>query len=198
MKLNDTFDHIYCINLNNRLDRWENCIEEFSKYGVAVERFSASTSNDIAEPYTVNSGEAGLILTHKRIFQNAIDHGYSSILILEDDVEFAENFEEYLEQIPEDWDVIFLGGNHLRGIGDYVNGRIYRAYQTYACHAVGFNSKQFTYLKDNIGYELPVDVTYANILDNMNSYVFKPVLAWQRPGWSDLLNSYTNYTFLRD
>lgn len=198
MKLNDAFEHIYCINLDYRSDRWDQSVEEFARHGIDVERFSASTNHSVTEPYNVNPGEAGLILTHKRLLQDAIDNGYESILILEDDVEFATGFEEYLEQIPDDWDIVFLGGNHLRGIGDHVKDRIYKAYQTYACHAVGFNARQYSHLKDRIDYTAPVDVSYASLLDGMNSYVFKPVLAWQRPGWSDLLNSYANYTYLRD
>ena len=36
------FDKIYCINLEERTDRWEECLSEFKKYGIEnVERIKA-------------------------------------------------------------------------------------------------------------------------------------------------------------
>ena len=39
----DFFDAIYCINLDERTDRWEHCLTEFEKLGISerVIRFSA-------------------------------------------------------------------------------------------------------------------------------------------------------------
>ena len=39
--LNDFFEKIYCINLNRRMDRYKECVEEFKKINANVERFSA-------------------------------------------------------------------------------------------------------------------------------------------------------------
>ena len=33
MNLKDTFEKIYCINLDRRTDRWDESIEEFKKWG---------------------------------------------------------------------------------------------------------------------------------------------------------------------
>jgi len=198
MKLNDVFDHIYLINLDTRLDRWMESKEEFAKYGIEAERFPASTPADVKANIYVKPGEAGLIHTHQRIFQDALANDYESILILEDDVEFDPNFENELHQIPEDWENIFIGGNYTAGMGKHVSGSIYKANQTLACHAIGFKKSQYQNMLDAINYFVPIDVTYAGIQHLMISYVFKPVLAWQRASWSDLMNGYMDYKFLRN
>ena len=42
-----------------------------------------------------------------------------NILVLEDDILFCDNFKnkliKYYEQVPEDWDIIYLGGSRMRG-----------------------------------------------------------------------------------
>ncbi len=42
-----------------------------------------------------------------------------------------------------------------------------------------------------------VDVTYAQLQSVFPSYVFKPHLAWQKDGFSDIQGGYQNYTFLK-
>ena len=39
--LNEFFDKIFCINLDSRPDRWEECEKMFSHYNLEVERVSA-------------------------------------------------------------------------------------------------------------------------------------------------------------
>ena len=42
MSLTNYFDKVYCINLDDRKDRWEECVDEFNKIDALndVERFS--------------------------------------------------------------------------------------------------------------------------------------------------------------
>ena len=45
--LNLYFDKIYCINLDRRDDRWEECIVEFNKHNLIVERYKAFDGKDL-------------------------------------------------------------------------------------------------------------------------------------------------------
>lgn len=195
--INDYYDHIYCINLDSRADRWAECEAEFSKHNIVVERFSANTPEDIIFDVPIKKGEAALIMTHKRILDDAKEKGYNKILILEDDVEFSDDLNECLSEIPENWDIVYFGGNHNLGQPIPLTIKISIANRTLAMHCVAFNSTIYDRMLEKINYGEPIDVTYANNLYLFNSYVFTPSKAWQRPSWSDLTQQYVDYGFLK-
>ena len=41
MSLNNYFDNIYCINLDEATERWNHCLTQFEKHNFNAERFSA-------------------------------------------------------------------------------------------------------------------------------------------------------------
>jgi len=59
----------------------------------------------------------GCLCSHRLVLEQAIDDGVDSLLILEDDVCFDEYFREgveaFLSQVPEDWDGLMFGGQHV-------------------------------------------------------------------------------------
>lgn len=195
--INGYFDHVYCINLDSRTDRWADCEKEFAKYNLSVERVSAFTPADINFSVGVKGGEAALIMTHKKILEDAKEKGYNNILVLEDDVEFAEDINECLSEIPENWDVVYFGGNHYHGAPAKITDKIAIANKTLAMHCVAINSTIYDRMLEKIHYSFPIDVIYAENLYLFNSYVFVPSKAWQRPSWSDLLQQHVDYGFLR-
>lgn len=40
MSLNNYFDNIYCINLDEATERWDHCLTQFEKHNFIAERFS--------------------------------------------------------------------------------------------------------------------------------------------------------------
>jgi GR25 family glycosyltransferase involved in LPS biosynthesis len=70
------------------------------------------------EPFSsriMTKGEIGCSLSHYNIWKKMIDQNLDNILILEDDVEFTDevnNISEYFKFLPEDWDMVYFGGNH--------------------------------------------------------------------------------------
>jgi len=198
MNLNDYFDHIYCINLDFRTDRWEQCLAEFEKHGIKdVERISATSAADINFPINVKPGEAGLINTHTRVIQDVIDKNYQRVLILEDDVEFADTIHDCLESIPDNWQVVYFGGNHHQGAPHPINDKISIANRTLAMHCIALTRDVCVSMIPKINYNEPIDVTYSNMLYLFNSYVFTPSQAWQKPSHSDLMGHFVDYGFLR-
>jgi len=71
----------------------------------------------INESRRLRDAEISLVINHIKVLQDAVENGYESVLILESDVIFEEDFikrwnEEYIEQVPKDWDVVILGSGN--------------------------------------------------------------------------------------
>jgi len=203
MTLNEYFDKIYCINLDRRKDRWELCEKEFEKHNLIVERFSAIEGNPNKIETHLTDGGVGCTLSHLEVIKLSQSLNLKNVLILEDDVEFIDNlnehFNNYYRQIPINWGLLYLGGNHngipLRRITrniSYINN-------TYTTHAYAANSNIFNNIIETFSNVSDIsDILMVKIQKQLrNSYVFQPHLAWQKSGFSDILNVDTNYDFLK-
>jgi hypothetical protein len=202
MSMNDFFDHIYCINLDKRTDRWEDCVKQFNKYNLSVERFSAIDGNKIDNPTSLMAGEYGILSTHVELIKDAKNKGYKNILILEDDVEFIDNVNEYFssfkEQIPNDWVMLYLSGNHVGGCLR-ITENVFKIFHSYAIHSFAIKSELFDLIINGLPkYKKAVDVFYAELQQLFPSYVIRPHLTWQRESFSDIQGGIMNYDFLKD
>ncbi len=58
-------------------------------------------------------GELGCACSHRKIWQEIVDHGYKNVLVLEDDIAFAADFDKYLARalnnVPTDYDLLYIG-----------------------------------------------------------------------------------------
>jgi len=216
MKLNEYFDKIYCINLDRRVDRWEECQKIFSKHNLEVERFSAidGSKENYNLGYPYDSELAGAI-SHTKVIEKAKELNFKNVLILEDDVDFINNLEKlfnnFINDVPKNWDGILFGGNHVGGY-THLNDNIIKVNRSYALHAYGLNSKVFSetidymnsriqnvidYGKDVIKTSVAADFFMADLQRINNWYCFRPHLAWQRAGFSDIQNTIMHYDFLK-
>lgn len=203
MSINTFFDHIYCINLDKRTDRWAKCLEEFDMHGIEnVERFSAVDGNTLEISSHLLKGELGIIESHKKVIQDAKNRGFNKILILEDDVEFHPNFKDLFDniqpQIPQDFEMLYLGGNLSIWNRIQVSQNIFKADAALAIHALGLSSSIYDKILSLIDYSIQIDMLYAHINRNLNSYLVMPRLAFQKADWSDIQNTNVDYYFLRD
>lgn len=213
--LNEYFDKIYCINLDRRPDRWEECCEIFNKIGLEVERFSACDGQLIDTGYgKVYNGELGGTITHTRLLRKIKDENLDKVLIFEDDIEFCEDFfskfEKSLTQLPDDWDLFFFGGNHTGGY-QMISENIGRVFRTLALHSYAVRGKAIETLYENmirfVGHTLccnrqlqpsvAADFYMAKIQPTLNCYSIFPNLTWQRESFSDLQQDIMNYEFLK-
>jgi hypothetical protein len=195
--INDLVEHIYCINLDRRPDRWAMAEKEFEKAGIRdVERFVA-TDGKMMPKGKLKPGELGIINSVMRVFRDAIQKDYSSILILEDDVEFAPTMSLSLGWAPDDWEILHFGGNHMWGKPQPVNDKVATANKTLAAQAIMFKRCTYAKLLSLLNYEEQSDVTYAHSLHQFKSYVFVPSIAWQKPNWSDIQERLVDYPYLR-
>ena len=73
MKLTNFFDKTYCVNLDRRIDRWADSMNEFKRFNlIEVERVSAIDGKTIEQENTqINKSEIALILTNIKIIKKA-------------------------------------------------------------------------------------------------------------------------------
>ena len=216
--LNDHFSKIYCINMDSRPDRYELALEEFKKLNIDVERVSGIDGKIFPNgEFRGKSGAYGLLLTHIEILKESILNNYDSILILEDDVTFVDNFYDKFDKkisfLPDDWDLFYIGGNNIFSKGKFnlvtgdknfiptinnyrtLDHEICKTTWTQCVHALVINSKIFKDLINELNKKIfPIDLIHCNLQQNgCNAYTFLPSLALQRPGFSDIEDIFVDY-----
>lgn len=203
--LSNYFDKIYCINLNRRLDRWEKASALFNEYNFdEVERFEAIDGKEldltnIPHNSSLLAGELGLLETNINLIKEAQEKNYKAVLIFEDDVVFTEEMkrlEEYMAELPSDWDMLYIGGNHVYGAPPLqISEKVLKLNNTYTTHCIAIRNTLFEPI---IGVtrkrEKPIDVYYGDLQKIFNIYGFTPNLAIQTIEFSDIQNRQVNYT----
>src|SRR2546423_5751287 len=89
----ELFPHRVCINLDRRPERWERMRTRLSDAGLgAVERFRAVDGRDLQLPpqWPETAGAFGCLQSHLAVVKQARAQQCENILIMEDDVVFAE------------------------------------------------------------------------------------------------------------
>ena len=191
--LNEKFQKIYCINLDRRTDRWEESKDLFDRFGILVDRVSG-----IEDEIPWN----GLRTTVIKIFKKAIEEGHESILILEDDIDWDENFnasfERCWESLPKDWDMFYFSAAHQYWPTKH-NDLLFRLTWSTAAHAIGFKKKCFLEVLDALqGNMDAIDVTYSKLQGSLNAYCCIEPIAWQRRSYSDIEMEEKWYPYLKD
>jgi len=201
--INNCFSKIYCVNLDKRPNRWEQAKIEFEKHNLEVERFSATDGCSIKIQSNIPRGALGCSSSHMNIIKKAQDENLDKVLIFEDDVVFIENlqkrFEECYNELPENWDMFYFGGNHNNKHQLYnFSKNLRKIGNTYSTHAYAIRNTIYDLAISRVsGFKQEVDVCYAQIQKERNCYVCWPHLAWQRPGFSDVMGTNVNYHFLK-
>jgi GR25 family glycosyltransferase involved in LPS biosynthesis len=213
-------DATYCINLDRRTDRWnDSCVPQFRAHGIHVERVSGVDGKllDFAHGAKYN-GRIGCTMSHLKVLKLAKNLGKKDkavFLILEDDVLFTcENIVAELStkmiDVPENWDMVFLGANHLIPPKNMGNG-IIKLIKSYTTHAYMVNSSfldelidllethinRWTTNKTTEYHNAAVDVLYSNLMSSKNVYGFQKTLSTQIQSYSDIECRNVNYTSIK-
>jgi GR25 family glycosyltransferase involved in LPS biosynthesis len=194
--INSFFESIFCVNLDRRIDKWEESLLEFEKWGIEnVQRFSAYDGKKLNSKETsIKTSELGLVLSNIDIVEKCLKENSNNLLILEDDCYFTpeiQSFVELSQQIPDDWDLLYFGGNHNshKGVDPpiQVSKNLVQVHHTFSTHAVGINKKFFRTLLDRISKKnAPLDVMLTDLQKGCKAYCFSPSIAFQRVGFSDI------------
>lgn len=201
MKMNEFVDKIYCINLDRRPDRWIRCQKIFAQHNLDVERFSAIDGITLKRYSRLKPGEIGINRSNLAVIRQAKKNHYKSICIFEDDIELADDFNpkfsEYIQQIPDDWVFIYLGGANKRPVIP-ISEHIGKLVRMYCVYAIIIHNKIYDVLIKELTEEKRwVDVNYSLLQAIYPSYVTIPYLAWVHDGYSDIQNRILVNDYLR-
>ena len=204
MKLDNFFDKIYVINLKRRPDRLEKFFHGIAPYVIDINKIEVVEAVDgpaVRPDLGKEAGKWGCTMSHKRIHKLILERDDEKILVLEDDCEFFEGFEEKftssLEDLPSNWDMFYLGGN-LWVPPVRIKNDIHKIVKCYTTHAYAV-TKSFVENYHHLIEEHPIiDVQYSNLHGMMNAYVIHPSICGQFASYSDLENKEVDYSVFRN
>ena len=88
------------------------------------------------------SGVWGCLRSHHRVWESALNDDVQGLLVFEDDAVFCKQFNvrllDFLGAVPDDWDQVYLGGQHLGVDGLWpqpVNAQVLRGRYVNRTHA---------------------------------------------------------------
>ncbi|XP_050448494.1 glycosyltransferase 25 family member [Cataglyphis hispanica] len=157
-------DHIYMINLLRRPERRSRMHRLFDELGIRAEIIDAVDGRILNEsslqkwgvmpmpgysdPYykrPMTMGEIGCFLSHYSIWQKVLEHGYKSVMVLEDDVRFEPFFRQKvnyvlaeLSYLGIEWDLVYIGRKRLETSESPVEGSKVLLHAAYSYWTLGY------------------------------------------------------------
>lgn len=221
MKINDFFDKVFVLNLERRPDRLEDFRKKAEKIGLEYEVFKSVDGRSIDrfglvegktlklesnEFYSgINDyffGQLGCLLSHLNVLKYCRDNNINNVLILEDDVAFSDEldsrFEKFTLNFNKEWNMIYFSGSLVNKSDDFDSYS--KLISCYTTHSYAVNSNVYNYLIEKLEYYMlscPVDVVYSKIHSSIDSWILIPFLTYQSDGFSDIQNSFTDYTSIK-
>jgi GR25 family glycosyltransferase involved in LPS biosynthesis len=155
---------------------------QLDNLGITFERHSALDGKEV-DISPILAGN----LSHQEVLKS-IKPG-EMVLILEDDAlftdDFLEKFDEYMAELPSDWDIFYLGALKNQTIpvnNHWVRQVVSTGTQAYCVHP---NKVDF-FIKAAQDFDQWIDVAYRLVADKCNAYIAQPDLVIQFPSFSDL------------
>lgn len=121
--LHTIVDRVYVINLEKDTERLKRVDTQLRTHYITYERFPAILGKTITHSRKLTEfcniyctdGMKGCALSHRSLWEGCVQKGYKAILVLEDDMILDPNFNELLQkqwqQVPPDFDIVYLGCN---------------------------------------------------------------------------------------
>jgi hypothetical protein len=140
------FDIVCCVSLDRRRDRWQRFQGRVPADWPFQKVLQAEAIDGQRCPpppwWTESAGAWGCSRSHYRVIEQALNSGADSLLVFEDDAVFSKNFvadvREFFEHLPDDWQMVYLGGQllkvHFRPPAK-VNDWVYRPFNVNRTHA---------------------------------------------------------------
>jgi len=186
------FTAIYCLNLDERPDRWGNAVRRFGMLDIAarVERFPAIS--------TPGNHHVGCAMSWRLMITDARDRGLPNFLGIEDDAIFLDTTLDVVSRAiselgENDWDLLYLGGAAWEPSAEIPGHAALRAPRSLTCtHALAVHHSAYDRLlagipatADGIGEWLSsyaaIDQYLSDQVNNghYRAYVLNPRVATQ-------------------
>lgn len=204
--LREVFEKVYLINLSRRKDRLDGFFSRLPEdwpFRMPV-RYEAVDGGITPPPRWWRGvvGSWGCYRTHLRIIEECLNENIESVLILEDDAVCIDGFTnkvtEFWNHLPDDWNFVYLGGQHLeekRRLPRKLNDWVYIPYNVNRTHCYGIRGRKtfeaiYRHLYDYTSWNVPHHIDhYLGVLhkETVNGlYVPREWLVEQDAGSSDI------------
>lgn len=200
----DFFDEIYCINLDERTDRWQHAQQEFVKVGIIdrVKRFSAIRDDD---------GRIGIMKSNLAIVKIAKEKKLKNVLVFEDDVEFiVDNPQEVLQKSIDqigrnEWYLFYLGANTHQKLLK-IKPNLILLKNAFAVHSMAYSDlmydhfiRKYDNMKTIKNFNDILDVYLAKqIQEKFICLMTNPMMTTQMNSYSDIEKRDVNYNFIEE
>jgi GR25 family glycosyltransferase involved in LPS biosynthesis len=187
----------FVINLKRREDRLQKLSLPFN-----YEVFEATDGKQkYPEIPRKLKGVYGCYDSHLRLIQKIKDENIKNSIIFEDDVELSKDFiyrfNKSINELPNDWDILYLGGWNL-GDKKKFSENLDIAEKVFTTQSYMVNFKFIETLLEIIKIKSgKIDVIFSDILPKYKCFICSPPIAWQMEGFSDIENKLTNNIHLR-
>lgn len=212
MKLADL--PIVVINLNCRPDRWQHVQQQLSAVGLRAkaQRFAAvkptesimkskachfMPTNKRSELY--RAGSFGCLQSHRSVITMAKKQNWPAVLILEDDVVFAQNMKTVVQKALDQLastpvELFYLSANHIVP-GIQIMPNVMRVRRAKTTHAYIVMARAYNkIIQDLERYPEAIDEYYMyKIQSRKNAYGAMPPVAHQRADYSDIVHKRVSY-----
>lgn len=204
--LDKYFKEIYCFNLKKRNDRLTHIKNQLKK--INCKNYNIIESVDgysIPNPTSLKNGMYGLVKTYLKLYDRLKNKDYNDLVIIEDDCIFSDDFvekgENLINNVPDDWEMLYFGGNHNTHVGERqpmnINKDIIKLHNTYSAHCVVLKKHVFEDLINTLKtFSIENDVFMAKLQKKYKAYSTKNKITWQLPGESNIENRVVNYDWI--
>ena len=186
------FDKRVC--LTNDPAEWQIAQQEFTRVGLEVEKYQAV--KEIGPHQSFSHSERNILLEF-------LHSDADTLLHLEDDVSFRDlgHLEQGLSELPEDWDVVYLGANLVLWNNgepwpERYSAHLFRVKCAWTTHAIAYNKKCVrSILEKQPEFSARMFDNYlSDRLPELNAFCVAPMVAYQRPRFSSIWQRQDDYT----
>lgn len=214
--MNTYFDKVYILNLHKRDDRLKTTQKRLQFVDINKYEVFNGVDGSILKPvwtefckvnsYFSNPNYLGCAMSHLSIYKEAVEKGYSKILIIEDDCRINRNLQsiikQQMSQVPKDWnELLYLGYIPLtddcsswdyRVFSDkYISQNVFIAKNLWGLYAYAISidlMKELLQVYDN-KFPMELDRYFVTHIQPRNkSYGLSPQLFCAEDGYSDNSN----------
>jgi hypothetical protein len=191
----NTFQRVVVINLSRRIDRKESVTKELANWPFKQPIFQVGVDGEMVtapDGFREGNNVWGCLQSHRHALEDALNNDCDSLLVLEDDVVLCPDFnamaEQFISEMPEDWEICFLGGHHMVSPMD-LSENVVRCVQMDRCHAYALKGRGLRELYRYWHQWHPghCDHAISKWVADYKAYAPKSWLIGQKGGYSDIL-----------
>lgn len=200
MTLDEYFDRIFCINIERAKERWPLVEEQCRHYGIkSLIRFRAYDFIDYKYHFSgMHNGVCGCTRSHGALLTLIAHSDWKRVLILEDDFmirhgHFEQLFEQMIAMVPEDWDLLYLGGHYGEPPISRVNPCVIRCGLMLTTSSYAVTREHAKRMAPYFAGASQPDNLISKFAQYHNHYILQPRLIVQRPGQSMIWGKHMDY-----